>query len=273
MATKKQNCDIICIPRAEYERLRALDGRKTPSKPSVATAPARKPSTARKTAAAKRTVAAPTKKAATRKPRPKLLDEMTLIEDTPRRQTKKKSATKKRAVKTNRTKTPKTKGVSTKSAKKTPKKSTERVVTAKTRVVRDEDTPYFGKTLERREKTPRIERTKTPRIEKPKKERPEREKKERGSLLGKLKRTKEVETVAVDETRQVESPTATYYVHEQPKQIAGPPALPAPKDTDDENTITLDASDYKVQDYEDCSQYGFLERQKCKRRNRKLAKS
>lgn len=262
MATTTK-CDCICVPRDEYERLKAQKGPKKTSKKS-------------KTVSAKAKASKPRQKATKTQ---RITEPQVLMIEEPKVKAKKtaKKTTKKTTAKA------KTKAVTKTKSKPKAKTNTVYVVDYPPALSSPKKTAYQGQVLERRTKAPKqvsapretvivketrmIEAPKEPKVKK------ESELKKRAistaATIGiagretarKLNQARKDRKAERQAERLARRQSNTVYEVDYPKALPSPgqAALPAPKET-------------KVRQLENCEGKGFLGRKACEARNRKIAR-
>ena len=250
MATTTK-CDCICVPRDEYEMLKAKKAvKKTASKPKRVSA---KPKTSKPRQRAVQT--------------PRIAEPKVIMIEEPK-VTAKKTAPKTKAK-------PKTKGKS-KAAVKTKTKPKAKMNTVyevdypQALPAPKSDVPYNGKVIERRVKTPKIEaprqETAVIKIEAPKQE---KVKKDRQLAKRALAKARQLTDAHAEKTarkmlaKREAQAQAQVQALPAPRQEALPtrevPQLPAPKET-------------IIRQLENCEGKGYFAKKACMARNRKLAR-
>jgi len=257
-------CDCICVPRDEYERLKAQKGtQKTARKPKTVSA-----------------------KAKTSKPRQKARQTQRIAEPKVMAIAEPKATAKKTAKKTTKKTTAKAKSKAvTKTKSKSKMNTVYEVDYPKSIPAPKKDVPYNGKVIERRTKAPKqvsapretVVVRETVKIEAPKesKVRKESELKKRAVAtaavvgiasrdtarrLNEARKERKAERLARREQKQL-ARSSTVYEVDYPKALPSPQqaALPAP-------------SEPKIRQLENCEGKGFFAKRACEARNRKAAR-
>ena len=250
MATTTK-CDCICVPRDEYEMLKAKKAvKKTASKPKRATT---KPKTSKPRQRAVQT-------ARIAEPKVLMIEEPKVTAKKTAQKTKPKAKTKSKAKA----------AVKTKTKPKAKMNTVYEVDYPQALPAPKRNVPYNGKVIERRVKTPKVEAPRQEatviKIEAPKQEKVKKDRQLAKRAIAKAKQLKEAKAEKMAEKlvrREREESQAQVMALPAPRPEALPtrevPQLPAPKET-------------TVRQLENCEGKSYFAKRACMARNRKLAR-